>query len=214
MRGLKPPKRRERPNSVFAAQVRIASPTPDLSAYAPLASPALTGTPTAPTPASGDNSTALATTAYVDAAVAAAGGSMVTRIASGTVAGLTVVNSVTGTLFDTPRDLSAYRQVLWRFTRSGTVTKPIALCLFSVDVNGVVDTAVGDAFQTVQASTASKEYSGYLSPFGNHAALGDTIHSTLKAYTAPPPMSAHLGFYNAGSAAEDMYCDWELWGWS
>ncbi len=33
---------------------------------APLASPALTGTPTAPTPSAGDNSTKLATTAYLD----------------------------------------------------------------------------------------------------------------------------------------------------
>jgi hypothetical protein len=41
---------------------------------APLASPALTGNPTAPTQSSGNNSTRLATTAYVDAAVAAGGG--------------------------------------------------------------------------------------------------------------------------------------------
>jgi hypothetical protein len=38
---------------------------------APLASPALTGTPTAPTPVSGDNSTNIATTAFVAEAVAA-----------------------------------------------------------------------------------------------------------------------------------------------
>jgi hypothetical protein len=38
-----------------------------VSAYAPLASPALTGTPTAPTPTAGDNSTKLATTAFVSA---------------------------------------------------------------------------------------------------------------------------------------------------
>ena len=37
----------------------------DISGAAPLASPALTGTPSAPTPASSDNSTSLATTAYV-----------------------------------------------------------------------------------------------------------------------------------------------------
>lgn len=36
----------------------------DLSAYAPLASPAFTGTPTAPTQAAGNNSTRLATTAF------------------------------------------------------------------------------------------------------------------------------------------------------
>lgn len=44
------------------------------AALAGLASPALTGNPTAPTQTAGDNSTKLATTAYVDAAVAAGGG--------------------------------------------------------------------------------------------------------------------------------------------
>lgn len=42
---------------------------PDLSAYAPLASPALTGNPTAPTPSPGDNDTSIATTGFVKAAI-------------------------------------------------------------------------------------------------------------------------------------------------
>lgn len=41
------------------------SATAAAGTYAPLASPALTGTPSAPTPAAGDNSTKLATTAFV-----------------------------------------------------------------------------------------------------------------------------------------------------
>ncbi len=45
-----------------------------LDAKAPLASPALTGTPTAPTAAPGTNTTQVATTAFVEAAVAAGGG--------------------------------------------------------------------------------------------------------------------------------------------
>lgn len=49
------------------------SPTvPALASKAPLASPAFTGTPTAPTASPGAGSTQLATTAYVDAAAAAA----------------------------------------------------------------------------------------------------------------------------------------------
>jgi hypothetical protein len=40
-----------------------------LASFAPLESPALTGTPTAPTPAEGDNSTNLATTAFVQGAI-------------------------------------------------------------------------------------------------------------------------------------------------
>lgn len=45
-----------------------------LGTKANLASPAFTGTPTAPTPTSGDNSTKVATTAFVQAAVAGGGG--------------------------------------------------------------------------------------------------------------------------------------------
>jgi hypothetical protein len=45
-----------------------------LDLKADLASPALTGTPTAPTQSPGDNSTAIATTAYADAAAVAAAG--------------------------------------------------------------------------------------------------------------------------------------------
>ena len=45
-----------------------------LDTKAPLASPALTGSPTAPTQSPGDDSTKIATTAYVEAAVAAGGG--------------------------------------------------------------------------------------------------------------------------------------------
>lgn len=52
---------------------------------APLASPALTGTPTAPTQTALDNSTRLATTAYVEAAVAAGGGGGTPGGASGLV---------------------------------------------------------------------------------------------------------------------------------
>lgn len=45
-----------------------------LSPYAPIASPALTGNPTAPTQTQGDNSTKIATTAYVDEAVSSGSG--------------------------------------------------------------------------------------------------------------------------------------------
>ena len=52
------------------AESQVTGLTTDLAALAPLASPALTGSPTAPTQTAGDNSTKLATTAYADAATA------------------------------------------------------------------------------------------------------------------------------------------------
>ncbi len=51
-----------------------------LNAKAPLTSPALTGAPTAPTPASTDNSTRIATTAFVRAATASNSGAIVGEI--------------------------------------------------------------------------------------------------------------------------------------
>lgn len=55
--------------------VGLLTPTGGISGYAPLASPAFTGDPTAPTPARGDNDTSIATSAFVRSAVAAARGS-------------------------------------------------------------------------------------------------------------------------------------------
>ena len=46
--------------------------SPDLSSYAPKASPEFSGTPTAPTASSGTNTTQIATTAFVAAAISAA----------------------------------------------------------------------------------------------------------------------------------------------
>lgn len=56
------------------AQADVTSLTADLALKAPLASPALTGNPTAPTQTAGNNTTRLATTAFVTTAVAGGGG--------------------------------------------------------------------------------------------------------------------------------------------
>lgn len=60
-------------DAVVAADASAAL-TAGLALKAPLASPTFTGTPAAPTPTAGDNSTKIATTAFVTAAVAAGGG--------------------------------------------------------------------------------------------------------------------------------------------
>lgn len=51
------------------SESKVTNLTSDLALLAPLASPALTGNPTAPTQSAGNNSTRLATTAYVDSKV-------------------------------------------------------------------------------------------------------------------------------------------------
>lgn len=56
----------------------------DLNSYAPLASPALTGTPTAPTASAGTNTTQIATTAFVTNAISGITGAMVFKGTIGT----------------------------------------------------------------------------------------------------------------------------------
>lgn len=58
--------------------------------FAPLASPALTGTPTAPTPPANDNSTRIATTAYVDAGIAGSASETVSFSATTATVGASV----------------------------------------------------------------------------------------------------------------------------
>lgn len=57
----------------FVKMTGISTFSLDTTVYAPLASPTFTGTPSAPTPSPADNSTKLATTAYVDNAVSGGG---------------------------------------------------------------------------------------------------------------------------------------------
>ncbi len=65
------------------------------SEYAPLASPGLTGTPTAPTQLPGNNSTALATTAYLDSKLGANNG-IATLSGSGTLSSSQIPASLVG----------------------------------------------------------------------------------------------------------------------
>lgn len=99
----------------------------DLAAKAPLESPALTGTPTAPTATAGDNSTKIATTAYVDSAVTA------------------LVDSAPGAL-DTLNELAAALGDDANF--STTVTNSLALKLEQSDL----DNATYYAFNAQTAS--------------------------------------------------------------
>ena len=68
-------------NPVTSSGIKAAieAKTVDLSGYAQLASPALTGTPTAPTASAGTNTTQIATTAFVATAISNA----ITKIEDG-----------------------------------------------------------------------------------------------------------------------------------
>jgi hypothetical protein len=64
------------PPTLPIAQSGITNLVSDLALKAPLADPAFTGNPTAPTPTAGDSDTSIATTAFVATALAATGASV------------------------------------------------------------------------------------------------------------------------------------------
>jgi len=99
------------PAGASGSQVRRASETDTLlAAKAPLVSPALTGTPTAPTATLGSNNTQIATTAYVAASISNAGGGDVTGPASSAINQVALFADDSGKLIKTGNVLgnSAY----------------------------------------------------------------------------------------------------------
>jgi hypothetical protein len=87
-------------SSVFGRTGAVAATSGDYSVSqvtgaAPLASPALTGTPTAPTQTTGDNTTKVATDAFVQSAIANC-----TASAHGVINGVSYTNCYSGSTFD------------------------------------------------------------------------------------------------------------------
>ena len=75
-------------SSITTNSNNISTNTADILVKAPIASPAFTGVPTAPTPSTSDNSTQLATTAYVKANLA--------TVSAGTLTGTSLASTITG----------------------------------------------------------------------------------------------------------------------
>lgn len=110
-------------------------------------SPALTGTPTAPTAAPGTNNTQVATTAYVDAAVAAGGGGVPTQITvadtEDTTCFVALFESATGNLAPKTDEDLTYN------ASTGVLTCPS----FVGDLGGNADTATEVTIGTAGAGT-------------------------------------------------------------
>lgn len=95
---------------------------------APLASPAFTGTPTSPTPSAADDSTKIATTAYVDFAVLGASGGF----ASGTLMLFQQTAAPTGWTKETTHNNKALRVVSGTVSSGGSVDFDVAFASQSV----------------------------------------------------------------------------------
>jgi hypothetical protein len=92
-------------SNTFSAipQSAVTSLVSDLALKAPLASPALTGTPTAPTAAGGTNTTQISTTAFVVGEVATHAALTATHGATGAVVGTTNTQTLTNKTFTAPK---------------------------------------------------------------------------------------------------------------
>jgi hypothetical protein len=144
----------------------------DLAAKAPLESPALTGTPTAPTATAGDNSTKIATTAYVDSAVTA------------------LVDSAPGAL-DTLNELAAALGDDANF--STTVTNSLALKLEQSDL----DDALYYEFNS-QASSYTLALSDSTNMVEVNSASGVTITVPPNASVAFP-VGSYIDIFQKGA---------------
>jgi hypothetical protein len=156
-----------------------------VAAKAPLASPALTGSPTAPTQSLSDNSTKIATTAYADRIVATAPGNLsgvitsvgaVTTITAQTGTGTTFVTSVSPTLTTPNIGVATATSV-----NKVIVTAPASTATLTVANNSSLITS--GAYSTTLTSTGTTAVT--LPTTGTLATLAGTETLTNKTLTAP-----------------------------
>lgn len=162
-----------------------------LNAYAPLASPALTGTPTAPTAEQGDSSTTLATIAFVNAAIL--------RLIGAAPGALDTLEELANALGDDPNfattmtNLIAEKAPLASPALTGTPTAPTPE---SGDSSTKIATTafVSDAVETGSEYTNMLDALEYETQL--HGYIADRISKGGEIYVATPPSESdlpHLG---------------------
>lgn len=158
-----------------------------LNAYAPLASPALTGTPTAPTAEQGDSSTTLATTAFVNAAIL--------RLIGAAPGALDTLEELANALGDDPNfattmtNLIAEKAPLNSPALTGTPTAPTPE---SGDSSTKIATTafVSDAVETGSEYTNMLDALEYETQL--HGYIADRISKGGEIYVATPPSESEL----------------------
>jgi hypothetical protein len=142
---------------------------PGLALKAPLASPALTGTPTAPTATAGDSSTQIATTAFVSSSVSSAVSAVTTPDATDTVKGKLKLAGDLGGTADVPTVpalankentiAAGTTSQYWRGDKTWQTLDKSAVGLGNVDNTADADKPISTAVQTAlnaKENTANK----------------------------------------------------------
>ena len=131
------------------AESEVTNLISDLALKAPLASPALTGTPTAPTAAGGTNTTQIATTAFVQAAVSS------TNLVIGFVVNNGAAGSNVGPMLQAPRAGTVSKCVIVTKSSDGTTGLTFRIKKNGTDVfTSDPSVAAGTASGTTNSSTS------------------------------------------------------------
>jgi hypothetical protein len=168
------------------------SPTvPGLAAKAPLNSPALTGTPTAPTASAGNNTTQIATTSFVSAALTAA-----IVPASSTVSGI-VNNTANQELGGVDKSINGL--IIGKGGANIGTNQAFGVAALSANTTGVLNQAIG--YQSLRLNTT-----GFHNVASGYQSLGsNTIGVKNSAYGVQSLYLNTLGNRNVALGVQSLY---------
>ena len=168
--------------------------------YAPLASPALTGTPTAPTATAGTNTTQIATTAFVQTAISGVSGAMYFKgtIGTGGTAGTTLPTSGVK-VGDTYKIVTAGTYAS-QAAKVGdlfiaTATTPTWAYVPSGDDTGVTQVTAGAGLNTTSSDTSTD---------GGSITTTGTLYLTKSGVTAGTYQGLTVDKYGRVTSAQNM----------